>query len=491
MKSLEERQKILIVDDSKFNQELLMEIVGENYQYILANDGLEAISILQKDWTIDLMLLDINMPKMNGFEVLEYMNKYQWIEEFPIIVISAEEETSIIEKAYNLGAVEYIQRPFDAFIIKRRVMNTLVLYANQKRLTNVVVNQVYEKEENNKIMIGILSNVVGTYNKESKEHILHIRIATQMLLRRLVEKTDAYPLTESDITLIATASSLHDIGKVSISKDILNKPAKLTDEEYEIMKTHTLLGAKMIRSMEYPNDNPLVQMAYEICRWHHERFDGKGYPDGLVGNDIPISAQVVSVADVFDALTSTRVYKKAYDYRTAIQMILDGKCGCFNPLLVECLKEMGTDIYLAFKTQKDDYKDYHEAKKLSGEILKSETLPYNDHSQRIIDFLQEKMDFFELSQSKVLFDYNPLIGELTIIDREKNKKYKKSTLEFESFDVNEKVIEKVKKHLNKTSVENKDFTLQFKELNIKFHTLWSGLDTDQYIGVIGQIDRRR
>ena len=347
MKSLEERQKILIVDDSKFNQELLMEIVGENYQYILANDGLEAISILQKDWTIDLMLLDINMPKMNGFEVLEYMNKYQWIEEFPIIVISAEEETSIIEKAYNLGAVEYIQRPFDAFIIKRRVMNTLVLYANQKRLTNVVVNQVYEKEENNKVMINILSSVVGTYNKESREHIIHIRIATQMLLRRLVEKTDAYPLTESDITLIATASSLHDIGKVGISKDILNKPAMLTDEEYKIMKTHTLLGAKMIRSMEYPNDNPLVQMAYEICRWHHERFDGKGYPDGLVGNDIPISAQVVSVADVFDALTSTRVYKKAYDYRTAIQMILDGKCGCFNPLLLECLKESDPKMILS------------------------------------------------------------------------------------------------------------------------------------------------
>lgn len=415
MKSLEERQKILIVDDSKFNQELLMEILGENYQYILANDGLEAISILQKDWTIDLMFLDINMPKMNGFEVLEYMNKYQWIEEFPIIVISAEEETSIIEKAYNLGAVEYIQRPFDAFIIKRRVMNTLVLYANQKRLTNVVVNQVYEKEENNKVMINILSSVVGTYNKESREHILHIRIATQMLLRRLVEKTDAYPLTESDITLIATASSLHDIGKVSISKEILNKPTKLTDEEYEIMKTHTLLGAKMICSMEYPND---------------------------------------------------------------------------NPLLVECLKEVGTDMYLAFKTQKDDYKDYHEAKKLSGEILKSETLPYNDHSQRIIDFLKEKMDFFELSQSKVLFDYNPLIGELTIIDREKNKKYKKRVSEFESFDVNDEVVEEVKKHLKETSVENKEFTLQFKELNIKFHTLWSGLDTDQYIGVIGQIDRR-
>ena len=254
-------------------------------------------------------------------------------------MISAEEETSIIEKAYNLGAVEYIQRPFDAFIIKRRVMNTLVLYANQKRLTNVVVNQVYEKEENNKVMINILSSVVGTYNKESREQINQISIATQMLLRRLVEKTDAYPLTESDITLIATASSLHDIGKVSISKEILNKPTKLTDEEYEIMKTHTLLGAKMIRSMEYPNDNPLVQMAYEICRWHHERFDGKGYPDGLAGEDIPISAQLVSIADVYDALVSDRVYKKAIEKGKAYQMILDGECGTFSPRLIECFKE--------------------------------------------------------------------------------------------------------------------------------------------------------
>ena len=490
MDNLEERQKILVVDDSKFNQELLMEILGENYQYILANDGLEAISILQKDWTIDLMLLDINMPRMNGFEVLEYMNQYHWIDEFPVIVISAEEENSIIEKAYNLGAAEYIQRPFDAFIIKRRVMNTLVLYANQKRLTNVVVNQVYEKEENNKVMIGILSSVVGTYNKESREHILHIRIATQMLLRRLVQKTDAYPLTESDITLIATASSLHDIGKVGISKEILNKPTKLTDEEYEIMKTHTLIGAKMIQDMDYPADKPLAKTAYEICRWHHERFDGKGYPDSLVGNDIPISAQVVSVADVFDALTSTRVYKKAYDYKTAIQMILDGRCGCFNPLLLDCLKEIGADIYVAFNN-KLDYADYNEVQKLSGEILKSETLPYNDHSQRIIDFLQEKMEFFEMSNSKELFDYNPLIGELTIINREKNKKYKQTTLEFNSFDVNEEVVEKIKKYLNETSVENKEFTLQFKELNIKFHTLWSGLDEEQYIGVIGQIDRRR
>lgn len=233
-----------------------------------------------------------------------------------------------------------------------------------------------------------------------------------------------------------------------------------------------------------------MKTAYEICRWHHERFDGKGYPDGLVGNDIPISAQVVSIADAFDALTSTRVYKNAYDYRTAIQMILDGECGCFNPLLLECLKEMGTDIYVASQHQMDDDHGYHEAQKISGEILRSETLPYNDHSQRIIDFLQEKMEYFEMSDSKELFDYNPLIDELTIINREKHQKSKMSTLDFKSFDVNEEVIEEIKKHLGAATIDNKDFSIQIQNLDIAFHTLWPGLDDEQYIGVIGQIDRR-
>ena len=499
MKSLEERQKILIVDDSKFNQELLMEILGENYQYIVASDGLEAISILQKDWTIDLMLLDINMPKMNGFEVLEYMNKYQWIEEFPIIVISAEEETSIIEKAYNLGVVEYIQRPFDAFIIKRRGMNTLVLYANQKRLTNVVVNQVYEKEENNKIMIGILSNVVGTYNKESKEHILHIRIATQMLLRRLVEKTDAYPLTESDITLIATASSLHDIGKVGISKDILNKPAKLTDEEYRIMKTHTLLGAKMIRSMEYPNDNPLVQMAYEICRWHHERFDGKGYPDGLKGEEIPISAQVVSIVDVYDALTSERCYKKAFDHDTAIQMILDGQCGQFNPILLKCLKELSTQLSKMSGKEMDDNKHYHEIQRLSNEILRDKSLPNQIYSQSLVKVMQEKIDFFKSNSGKNSIDYNAVSGQLTILNGEHQILCQRDNLNFnlfKEFGVNEEDVQCIRVLLHQTSVQNKEISATIKATvennsqmyRMKLHTLWSPLKKDGYIGIIGYFD---
>ena len=295
---MSEKQKLLIVDDSELNRDILKEILGSSYDYLEAENGTQAIQILEVHPEIDLMLLDINMPQMNGFQVLEHMRELQWIDEVPVVMISSEESVEIMRKAYDLGITDYISRPFDAVIVKKRVQNTLGLYANQKRLINVVVDQVYEKEENNTIMIGILSNVLGSHNSESSEHILHIRIATEMLLRELIKKTDAYHLTEADIALIITASSLHDIGKVSIPEEILNKPGRLTDEEFKIMKSHSEIGASMIRNMEFPQDKPLVRIAWEICRWHHERWDGRGYPDGLKGEEIPISAQIVSIADV-------------------------------------------------------------------------------------------------------------------------------------------------------------------------------------------------
>lgn len=301
---MSEKQKLLIVDDSELNRDILKEILGSSYDYLEAENGTQAIQILEVHPEIDLMLLDINMPQMNGFQVLEHMRELQWIDEVPVVMISSEESVEIMRKAYDLGITDYISRPFDAVIVKKRVQNTLGLYANQKRLINVVVDQVYEKEENNTIMIGILSNVLGSHNSESSEHILHIRIATEMLLRELIRKTDAYHLTEADIALIITASSLHDIGKVSIPEEILNKPGRLTDEEFKIMKSHSEIGASMIRDMDFPQDKPLVRIAWEICRWHHERWDGRGYPDGLKGEEIPISAQIVSIADVYDALTS-------------------------------------------------------------------------------------------------------------------------------------------------------------------------------------------
>lgn len=303
---MSEKQKLLIVDDSEFNRDILKEILGSSYDYLEAENGNQAIEILEVHPEIDLMLLDINMPQMNGFQVLEHMGELQWIDEVPVVMISSEESVEIMRKAYDLGITDYISRPFDAVIVKKRVHNTLGLYAKQKRLINVVVDQIYEKEENNNIMIGILSNVLGSHNSESSEHILHIRIATEMLLRELIKKTDAYHLTEADIALIITASSLHDIGKVGIPEEILNKPGRLTDEEFKIMKSHSEIGASMIRDMDFPQDKPLVRIAWEICRWHHERWDGRGYPDGLKGEEIPISAQIVSIADVYDALTSVR-----------------------------------------------------------------------------------------------------------------------------------------------------------------------------------------
>ena len=276
---MDKRQKILIVDDAEFNREILKEFLGEAYSYLEAENGIQAIRILEENPEIDLMLLDVNMPQMNGFEVLEWMNQLHWIDETPVIMISSEGSVDAMRKAYEMGITDYITRPFDSVIVKKRVQNTLELYANQKRLINVVVDQVYEKEENNDIMLRILSNVLGSRNSESSEHILHIRTATKMMLRQLLKTTDAYHLTETDIAIITTASSLHDIGKIRIPEEVLNKPGRLTDEEFKIMKTHSEIGASMIWDMHFLQDHPLVHTAWEICRWHHERWDGKGYPD--------------------------------------------------------------------------------------------------------------------------------------------------------------------------------------------------------------------
>ena len=338
------KAKIMIVDDAEMNREILMVILGDEYEYVQAENGRQAIHILQQDMNINLILLDINMPEMNGFQVLDRMNTFHWINDIPVIMISSEEKKDVIERAYILGAEDYIRRPFDAFIVRRRVQNILNLYANQKRLMQMVADQIYEKEENNNLLIGILSHVVEFRNSESGEHILHIRTATELLLRRLVQKTDEYHLSESDIVMITTASALHDIGKISIPESILNKPGKLTKEEFEIMKTHTVIGAEMLEQLGIYQNEPLVKIAHQICRWHHERYDGKGYPDGLVGDEIPISAQVVSVADVYDALASERVYKKAVPHEKVLEMILHGECGQFNPILIECLQEISSRI---------------------------------------------------------------------------------------------------------------------------------------------------
>ena len=333
--------QLLVVDDSEMNREILKEILGKEYRILEACDGEEALKMLEQYGTeISLVLLDIIMPKMDGFEVLAYMNRDKWIEDIPVIMISSEGSESYIRRAYELGASDYISRPFDAKVVYQRVINMIKLYAKQRRLIHLVTDQIYEKEKNNRMMTGILSQIVEFRNGESGLHVLHINILTQLLLEKLTRKSENYVLSWSQQHMIATASALHDIGKIGIDEKILNKPGKLTKEEFEAMKQHTIIGARMLDRLEMYHDEEMMKYAYEICRWHHERYDGKGYPDGLKGEEIPISAQVVSLADVYDALVSDRVYKKAYSHEKAMEMILNGECGMFNPLLLECLVEI-------------------------------------------------------------------------------------------------------------------------------------------------------
>lgn len=333
--------QLLVVDDSEMNREILKEILGKEYRILEACDGEEALKMLEQYGTeISLVLLDIIMPKMDGFEVLAYMNRDKWIEDIPVIMISSEGSESYIRRAYELGASDYISRPFDAKVVYQRVINMIKLYAKQRRLIHLVTDQIYEKEKNNRMMTGILSQIVEFRNGESGLHMLHINILTQLLLEKLMRKSENYDLSWSQQHMIATASALHDIGKIGIDEKILNKPGKLTKEEFEAMKQHTIIGARMLDRLEMYHDEEMMKYAYEICRWHHERYDGKGYPDGLKGEEIPISAQVVSLADVYDALVSDRVYKKAYSHEKAMEMILNGECGMFNPLLLECLVEI-------------------------------------------------------------------------------------------------------------------------------------------------------
>lgn len=337
-----EKQKILIVDDSEMNRALLIDILEDQYDVAEAENGAEAIALLSRH-RIDfsLLLLDIMMPEMDGFEVLSCIHKYHWDDTFAIIMISADDSPTNIKRAYDLGAFDYISRPFDATIVQRRISNTMLLYARQQRLEKIIAEQFYEQEKNNKLMISILAHIVEFRNGESGLHIQRVNAITKNLLKQLIQRTDRYSLTKADISLISTASSLHDIGKISISDTVLNKPGRLTPEEFAVIKTHSAIGADMLLDLPIEQQEaPLVKVASEICRWHHERYDGSGYPDGLKGEEIPIAAQVVALADVYDALISERCYKKAYSQEEALKMILEGQCGAFNPTLLLCLQEI-------------------------------------------------------------------------------------------------------------------------------------------------------
>ena len=344
-KLLQNKSQILLVDDSAMSRMILKEILKGDYSILEAENGQECLEKMQAEaGNIALVLLDINMPVMDGFEVLKAMNVNHTIEDIPVIMISSDDSDAAIRRSYELGASDYVTRPFDARIVYRRVTNTIKLYAKQRRLVQMVSDQIRARENNTDMLVGVLSHIVEFRNGESGAHVRHIRIITELLLHRLLEISSQYPITAEQQDNIPLASALHDIGKIGIDEKILNKPGKLTPEEFEVVKTHSMLGAEMLHQLENFNEQPLLQTAYEIARWHHERWDGRGYPDGLKGDEIPISAQLVALADVYDALTSERCYKKAFSHEKAVQMILNGECGAFNPLLLQCLTDMQTDL---------------------------------------------------------------------------------------------------------------------------------------------------
>lgn len=347
-----ERPHVLIVDDSEFNRELLCGILGESFEILEADSGKEGLKLLRRYGTqISVVLLDIIMPEMNGFDVLDEMNREHWLDNIPVIMISADDSDENIRRAFDLGVTDYICRPFDAKVVERRIRNTITLNLKQRRMLSLLAEQSRDKEKTGQMMVDILSNTVCYVNGESGQHIRNIQRITAILLERLLLKTDRYRLSFQDCIMISTASALHDIGKVGINTFILNKPGILTPEEYEVMKKHTLIGEHILKSGELSEfrEEPLLKTAEQICRWHHERYDGSGYPDGLSGEEIPIAAQVVSIADVFDALMSKRSYKEALSAEVALRMIENGECGSFNPVLIECLKQavgkLESDVY--------------------------------------------------------------------------------------------------------------------------------------------------
>ena len=411
------KKKILIVDDSELNRSLLADMLSEDFEIVEAENGAEAIRILhEQELEISLMLLDIVMPQMDGFAVLSMMNKKGWIKTIPVIMISAETGGAYIDRAYDLGAIDYISRPFDERTVKHRVACNVMLSVRQQEMSEMLSRQIYQKEKDNSLMIEILSHIVEFRNGESGMHVLHVNVITNQLLEQLMKITDKYPLSAQEIRLISNASALHDIGKISIPSEILNKPGRLTEEEFAIMKGHTLEGAKMLEDIPFRRNEDLIRVSYQICRWHHERYDGRGYPDGLKGDEIPIAAQVVALADVYDALTSKRVYKAAYSPEQAVKMILNDECGVFNPLLKECLTELAPRLKNELSVMSLGNAAENQIQDSVKQILKGNRVEASDRSIRILERERQKFKWLSDISGEITFEYTAFPEMLNLSD---------------------------------------------------------------------------
>lgn len=397
-----ERKKLLIADDSEMNRAILANMLEQDFEIMEVSDGKEALAALQiyrKD--LSALLLDIVMPEMDGFQVLEEMKQRQWLEDVPTVMISAETGSGYIDRAFELGAVDYINRPFSATVVRQRIINTILLHTRRQEMMDILTSQVYRQEKSSEVMLSILNFAVEYRNGEGGGHMSGVEYLTGLLLRRLMAVTAQYSLTPEDVNLICTASGLHDIGKLLVPEDILQKPGKLTDEEFAIIKTHTKLGAQILSELPMHRNEKLVKYAIEICRWHHEHWNGEGYPDGLAGDHIPIAAQVVSLADAYDALTSKRSYKQAFSHEKAVEMIHNGECGSYNPLLLRCLDDVSDT---AKQGMKDAGQTVAPLRRVVEELYKGQDLAAARMTQQLED-AYAKQDFFTSLSDELWFDY--------------------------------------------------------------------------------------
>lgn len=427
-----DERKLLIADDSELNRAILVSVLEKNFDILEAADGKEAIATLAAhEGNIAALLLDVVMPEADGFEVLEEMNRRGWIDEIPTIMISVETGGSYIDRAFQLGAADYVSRPFVPNMIRRRVINAILLHTKTQKLTGLIADRFYRRERNTDILAAILGYAVEFRSGERGTHMTNVSRITGLLLHRLLERTDRCPIGPEDIETVCIASSLHDIGKLLIPEDILTKPTALTPDEFDIVKQHTRLGAKIISDLPIYQNETIIKYALEICRWHHERWNGEGYPDGLKGEDIPIAAQVVSLADAYDALTSKRCYKEALSHEKSLEMIRGGECGSFNPLLLECLNESSELLRQELQRNEWDRSFHQDTHRLSEEILHREALPREDRSQRLLNLERERTQFYADQCGGIQFDYDLLSGRVTVTNHYASAAERTQVLDFD------------------------------------------------------------
>ncbi len=401
------KKKLLIADGTEFNRSVLADAVGKEYDILFARDGAETVKYIRSYGTdLSLVLMNAVMPKISGTEVLEMMNGYKWIRDIPVIVVSFDARSEIAERAFGLGAIDFVTIPFEPKVIACRAKNAIAVYERQKKLLGLIEEQVYKQEKEQSLTINVLGSVVEFRNGESGMHVPHIYAMTEILLQNLLKISDKYKLTPQEISLIATASAMHDVGKISVDEKILNKPGKLTAGEFELVKKHTVYGSDMLEKIPFNRNAPLLGRAKEICRWHHERYDGKGYPDGLRGDAIPIAAQVVGLADAYDALTSDRPYKKAYSHDAAVEMIVNGECGAFNPVLIKALKWAASNIQNELRMSSLSGAGYRDVARITRELVSRGETSVSGRAVELMGRERAKFEFLAESCKDIVFEIN-------------------------------------------------------------------------------------